>query len=76
MHMEAERITQPVLCVSHQDLVGPGFQQPHDLLVAWLPQTEPVVLPQPTHVLHMVDPRGVAETLARFVACHPLAGQV
>ncbi len=73
--VEAEPITQPVLSVYHQDSVWPGFQQTHDLLVAWLPQTETVVLPQPTHVLHLVNPRGVAEALARFVARHPLAGQ-
>ncbi len=69
---EAQRITQPVLSMYHEDTIWPGFQKIHELLLAWLPQTETFVLPNATHLLQIMNPRGVAEALASFFARHPL----
>lgn len=75
---DAGRIEQPVLSVYHEDPVWSGFFETHELLVKWLPQAEIFVLPNATHLLQAMNPRGMAEALARFFARHPLrahAGQ-
>jgi pimeloyl-ACP methyl ester carboxylesterase len=68
---DARRVTQPVLAV-----VGarsePVFAERHELLRAWLPHVEPFVLPEATHLLHLENPRGMAQALAAFFARHPL----
>ena len=68
---EAGRMRQPVLSAYHQD-VWPGFQKTHDLLQAWLPQTEAALLPVARHLLQIMDPRVVAEALAGFFQRHPM----
>ena len=68
----AARIRQPVLSVVHEDRLCTGFQQMHDVLLAWLPQAEGVVIPDATHLLQIQNPRGAAEGLAGFLAHHPL----
>jgi pimeloyl-ACP methyl ester carboxylesterase len=69
---QGARIKQPVLLViggkSHE--VSPVWQQRQDLLTAWLGNTEPFVLDGATHMLHLENPRGMAERLAAFVADH------
>jgi pimeloyl-ACP methyl ester carboxylesterase len=71
---EGARIKQPVLLVmggkSHE--VSPVWQQRQDLLTAWLSNAEPFVLDGATHMLHLQNPRGMAERLVAFVAHHPL----
>jgi len=44
---QAKRIEQPVLAVlgARSGEVGPAFGERHDLLLAWLPDVEPFVLP-------------------------------
>ena len=37
-----------------------------------LPNVEPFVLPAATHMLHLQNPRGMAEALAGFLSRHPL----
>jgi pimeloyl-ACP methyl ester carboxylesterase len=69
---EASRITQPVLAVLGA-LSRPIFRERRELLLAWLPNVEPFVLPDATHLLHVENPRGMAEGLATFFARHPLA---
>ena len=68
---EAGRIKQPVLSVYHQDY-WPGFEKTHNLLQAWLPQTEAALLPLGRHLLQIMDPSTVAEVLAGFFQRHPL----
>ncbi|GAA3382052.1 alpha/beta fold hydrolase [Cryptosporangium minutisporangium] len=67
---EARRVEQPVLLVlgarSHE--VSPVFGRRHELLRAWLPRAEPFVLADASHLLHVQNPAGMAEGLARFLA--------
>ena len=69
--VEAACITQPVLSAYHQDN-WPGFQKAHDLLKAWIPQTETAVLPIERHLLQIMNPSAVAAELAAFFARHPI----
>jgi pimeloyl-ACP methyl ester carboxylesterase len=67
----ASRIAQPVLAVRGAES-GAFFVQGHERLRAWIPQAEPFVLPDATHGLQEMNPRGMAEGLAAFLARHPL----
>jgi pimeloyl-ACP methyl ester carboxylesterase len=69
--VEAARITQAVLSAYHQDN-WPGFQKAHELLKAWIPQTEGAVLPVERHLLQIMNPSAVAVELAGFFARHPM----
>jgi pimeloyl-ACP methyl ester carboxylesterase len=71
---EASRVTRPALAVlgARTREVTPVFDQRHELLLAWLPDVEAFVLPDATHLLHLQNPRGMAEGLAGFFARHPL----
>ncbi len=68
---EGKQITQPVLF-----LLGGESQEfyveCHDQIQQWMPQTETVVLPGATHLLHMQQPTGAAALLLEFFARHPL----
>jgi pimeloyl-ACP methyl ester carboxylesterase len=55
-----------------RDEVSPIWQQRQDLLTAWLGNAEPFVLDGATHMLHLENPRGLAERLAAFFADHPI----
>jgi len=72
---DARRVTQPVLAVvgevSRQ--TDPIWIERQELLLSWLPQAEPFVLPDATHLMQAQNPRGMAEALAAFFARHPLA---
>jgi pimeloyl-ACP methyl ester carboxylesterase len=67
---EAARIEAPVLAVlgadSHE--VSPTFGQRHELLLAWLSNVEPLVLPGVNHLMPLQEPKLVAEALADFFA--------
>jgi len=69
--VEAARISQPVLSAYHEDN-WPGFRKTHELLNAWIPQTETVVLPIERHLLQIMNPSAVAVELADFLARHPM----
>ena len=71
---DAARVTQPVLSVlgERSGEVTPVFDQRHELLLAWLPDVEPFVLPGATHLLQLQNPAGLAAGLAGFYARHPL----
>jgi pimeloyl-ACP methyl ester carboxylesterase len=70
---DASRITQPVLAVigEKNKELSPVWNERRDMLLAWLPNAEPFVLPGATHMLHVENPRGMAEGLAAFFARHP-----
>ena len=68
---DASRITQPVLAVLGEN-TAPTFPERRELLLSWLPDVEPFDLPGATHLLHVQDPRGMAEGIAAFYARHPL----
>jgi pimeloyl-ACP methyl ester carboxylesterase len=68
---DARRITQPVLAVVGENST-PTFPERRELLLSWLPNVEPFELAGATHLLHVQNPRGMAEALAAFFARHPL----
>jgi pimeloyl-ACP methyl ester carboxylesterase len=70
---EASRIPHPALAVlgARSREVTPVFDQRQELLLAWLPNVEPFVLPDATHLLHLQNPGGLAAALAGFFARHP-----
>jgi 3-oxoadipate enol-lactonase len=55
---------------SHE--VSPVWEERHALLQQGLPNVEPFVLPGATHMLHLQNPRGMAEALASFLSRHPV----
>jgi 3-oxoadipate enol-lactonase len=67
----ASRIAQPVLAVTGEDTAA-TFPERRALLLSWLPNVEPFELPAATHLLHVQNPRGMAEGLASFYARHTL----
>ncbi len=71
----ARRIAQPVLAVvgAKSKELDPIWGERHELLLSWLPNVEPFVLPGATHLFQIENPRGMAEGLAAFFARHPLS---
>jgi 3-oxoadipate enol-lactonase len=72
---DARRITQPVLAVigAKSQELAPIWGERQELLLTWLPNVEPFVLPEAGHLLQIQNPRGMAEGLAAFFARHPLS---
>ena len=72
---DARRITQPVLAVigAKSQALDPIWGERQALLLSWLPNVEPFVLADATHLLQVQNPRGMAEGLAAFFARHPLS---
>jgi pimeloyl-ACP methyl ester carboxylesterase len=71
---EAKRIIQPVLAVvgARSLAFDPIWGERQQLLLDWLPNVEPFVLPDATHLLQIENPRGMADGLVAFFARHPL----
>ena len=71
---DAACITAPVLAVigEKSSAVSPTWPQRQQRLLTWLPHAEPFVLPGATHLLHVQNPRGMAQRLAVFFAQHAL----
>jgi pimeloyl-ACP methyl ester carboxylesterase len=69
---DALRITQPVLMAIGAKNDQAFVDYIHELLLSWLPNAEPFVLPDATHLMQVENPRGMAEGLASFFARHPL----
>ncbi len=65
---EGARIKQPVLLVigSRSPEISPVWQQRQDALTAWISNAEPYVLDGATHMLHLENPRALAERLGAF----------
>jgi pimeloyl-ACP methyl ester carboxylesterase len=68
---DAGRVTQPTLAVLGENTV-PTFPERLELLISWLPQVESFVLPDATHLLHLQNPRGMADALDGFYRRHPI----
>ena len=71
---DASRVSQPVLAVigARSRELDPIWEERQQLLLSWLPNVEPFVLPDSTHLLQVQNPRAMAEGLAAFFARHPL----
>jgi pimeloyl-ACP methyl ester carboxylesterase len=71
---DAARVRQPVLAVvgARSLEMDPIWGERHQWLLKWLPQVEPFVLPDATHLLQVMNPRGMAEGLSTFLSRHPL----
>ena len=67
---DAKRINQPVLTVlgARSDAVSPVFRQRHELLLTWLPNAQPFILADATHLLQVDNPGVLAQRLAGFIA--------
>lgn len=65
---QARRVHVPVLAVigERSPEISPIWRQRQELLKAWLPDVEPFVLRDATHLLHVQNPRAMAERLAEF----------
>jgi pimeloyl-ACP methyl ester carboxylesterase len=68
---QARRIGQPALAVVGERSDA-RFHQRQAILLDWLPNVEPFVLPLAGHLLHLENPRGASEALASFFARHPI----
>lgn len=66
---DAARVTQPALAVLGERS-APVFPERRELLLAWLPVVEPFELPGATHLLHVQEPRAMADALVAFFARH------
>ena len=67
---DAARIKQPVLAVlgADSEAVWPGWGEGHRLVLEWLPQAKPFVLPRAAHLLQVENPHDMAQGLAVFFA--------
>jgi pimeloyl-ACP methyl ester carboxylesterase len=72
---DAKRVGQPALAVVGALSLerNPIWGERQQLLLDWLPNVEPFVLPRATHLLEVENPRALAEGLAAFFARHSLA---
>jgi pimeloyl-ACP methyl ester carboxylesterase len=52
---------------------SPIWNERQELLLGWLPDAEPFVLPGASHLLQIENPRGMAEGMAAFYARHTLS---
>jgi pimeloyl-ACP methyl ester carboxylesterase len=62
---DAGRIHQPILAVVGGES-APVFHEIQELVQAWFPHATPVLIPSTNHMLQTVEPRALAEVLARF----------
>lgn len=71
---DAGRITQPTLAVvgARSLALSPLWRARHDMLLAWLPRVEGLIVPEATHLLHLEHPGAIVEVLATFFARHPI----
>jgi pimeloyl-ACP methyl ester carboxylesterase len=72
---DARRVTQPVLAVAGER-TDPIHRQRWELLIEWLPNVEPFVLPGASHLLHLQNLEGMAEGLSDFYARHALRASI
>jgi pimeloyl-ACP methyl ester carboxylesterase len=71
---DAQRISQPVLAViGEKNQQIPVWNERQSILLDWLPNVEPFVLPNATHLLYLENPQGMAEGLTAFFSHHPIA---
>ncbi|MBV8945744.1 MAG: benzoate-CoA ligase family protein [Solirubrobacterales bacterium] len=68
---QGTKIHQPVLFMLGGES-SPLYVQCNDAVRAWMPQTETVILPGASHLLHIQDPDGAALLLRNFFSRHPM----
>ena len=68
---DAARITQPVLNAAGADTPS-YFREIYETIEGWLPQAENFIASQSSHAMLQLNPKGIADRLARFFADHPL----
>jgi pimeloyl-ACP methyl ester carboxylesterase len=70
---EAARVVQPVLAVVGEKSLkmDPIWGERHQFLLDLLPDVEPFVLPDATHLLQIMNPRGMASGLSAYWSRHP-----
>ena len=68
----AKELKLPVLSIlgSHSP---ERAQKVHGIFKQWVPQSETLVLPRADHALPLMDPPGIAEAIAGWVAKYPIA---
>ena len=71
---EATFIMQPALAVvgARSLTYDPIWGERHQVLLDWLPDVTPVVVPETSHLMQVESPAAVAESLASFFIHHPL----
>lgn len=69
---DAARITLPVLNMTGTNS-QPYFREIYETVRAWLPQAENFVLPNSTHAMLQMNPKGAAERLVSFFSSHRLS---
>jgi 3-oxoadipate enol-lactonase len=69
---QIRRISAPVLCITGSER-DPAYFEMEQLLQRWFPHLETAHIPGANEMLQMQQPRTVAETLAQFLARHPLS---
>jgi pimeloyl-ACP methyl ester carboxylesterase len=71
---DASRVRQPLLAVIGEKSpeVSPIWVERQRMLLTWFPDAQAFVVPGTTHLLHVQNPRAVAEGLAAFFASHPI----
>lgn len=70
---DAHRVTCPVLYLGGT-ASGPWFAEVRELIRAWLPRSEDVVIAGADHLLAATHPADVAGALVAFLRRHPMAG--
>jgi len=68
---DAKYISQPILYIGGENSAK-YFQEVRNLVSSWFPHVETLMLPNVTHMLHMMNPKLVAEGLRDFFSKHPL----
>jgi|SRR5688500_1548525 len=71
---EAARISQPVLSVLGTQTER-LFMEGHDLLHAWFPQLEDLIVEGVGHLLHLQRPQPVAQGVAAFLDRNPIGAR-
>jgi pimeloyl-ACP methyl ester carboxylesterase len=69
---DARRITQPVLYLGGT-ASGPWFAEVHQLILAWLPQAEDVMIPGAGHFLALTHASQAATAIASFLQRHRIS---
>ncbi|HEU5120395.1 MAG TPA: alpha/beta hydrolase [Candidatus Nitrosocosmicus sp.] len=68
---DAKSIHQPKLYIGGENSAL-YFQETRELLSTWFSQLETVMLPNTTHMLHMINPNLVAKNLSNFLGRNPI----
>jgi pimeloyl-ACP methyl ester carboxylesterase len=68
---DAKGIIQPILYIGGEDSAH-YFQEIRELVSSWFPQAKIKMLPGTSHMLHIMNPKAVADGLVDFFSRHPL----